>query len=144
MSKAEKAELRAEAEDAMAVLTERAKRTGTPVTMTVDDIMKEIAGETADETGQIRRDIERLYGSVTDSGTADEVIFVGGEEVTVRISPKFTKFFGVVPSDVSLSAALKELQDQGIRNIVALGIGYTQKELRDAADIIKSALGLKG
>lgn len=143
MSKADKAELRAEAEDAFAVLTERAKRTGTKVTMTVDDIMKEIAGETADETGQIRRDIERLYGSATDSGTADEAVFIGAEEVTVHISPKFTRFFGVVPSDVSLTTVAKELQDQGISNFVALGISYTQKELNDAADLIKTALGLK-
>jgi hypothetical protein len=39
---------------------ERAQRTGIPVSMTIEDIEKEIAQETG---GQIARDIERLYWS---------------------------------------------------------------------------------
>jgi len=142
MSKADLAELRAEAEDAMDVLKERARRSGTPVSMTIDDIEKEISEESG---GQIVRDIERLYGDATDTLSAKpQKIFIGGEEVEVVISPRAkTKFFGVAPTDVNLSTVASELRDQGVKNFVALSLNYTEKELNDAADLIKSALGLK-
>jgi myo-inositol catabolism protein IolC len=142
MSKADRTEMRAEAEDAMEVLKERARRTGIPVSMTIEDIEKEIAQETG---GQIVRDIERLYGDATDTLTAKpQKIYIGGEEVEVVISPRSrTKFFAVTPRDVSVTEIVKELRDQRVSNVVALGLNYTQNELKEAADLIKSALRLK-
>lgn len=142
MSKADLADLEAEAEDAMKVLEERARRTGTPVSMTIDDIKKEIAQE---HGGQIARDIERLYGDATDTLAATpQAIYVGGERVEVVISPRNrTMFFGVAPNDVSLSEVATELRGQGVSNFIALGLGYAQKDLAEAAGVVESALGLK-
>jgi hypothetical protein len=113
--------------------------------MTIEDIEKEIAEEAG---GQIVRDIERLYGEATDTLAAKpQKIFIGWEEVEVVISPKKrTKFIGVAPSDVSLSDVAQELyklfvsersgRAQGTSNFVALGLNYTEKELKEAAEIV--------
>jgi len=137
-SEADRAETRAEAEDAMEVLKERARRTGIPVSMTIEGIEKEISEEAG---GQIARDIERLFGEATDTLVAKpQKLYFGGEEVEVVISPRRrTKFFGVIPSDVNGTVIAQELRSQGVSNIILLKIGYSQKELQDAVKIIQSA-----
>jgi hypothetical protein len=144
LSTADRATLTAEAEETLQFLQERARRTGQPVDVSLDDIEREIAPERG---GQIRRDIERLSPSLSNNPNDDTdvlaSILIGGEEVRVRFSPKFVKFFGVLPSDVKATEIAKQLIDAGIKNFVALGVNFTQNELQSAAEVVKRMLGMK-
>jgi carboxypeptidase C (cathepsin A)/GH25 family lysozyme M1 (1,4-beta-N-acetylmuramidase)/subtilisin family serine protease len=144
LSKADREMLTAEAEETLQFLQERARRTGQPVSVSLDDIMKEIAQE---HGGQIRQDIERLSPSLSNNPNDDTdvlaPVLIGGEEVRVRFSPKFVKFFGVLPSDVKATDIAKQLLDAGIKNFVSLGLNVTQDELRSAAEVVKTMLSMK-
>ena len=130
MSRANRAELDAELEDAWRTLQERARRTGEPVAMT----RKELLAELTEDAGQIRSDIERLKQMPG--------AFVGGQKVRLQFSVKQSKMYGVVPSDVDMREIAKVIRDGGIGNFVALKSRIVQKDLQSAADVLADALGI--
>jgi hypothetical protein len=139
----EMTEVRAYAEDLFRDAQDVAKKNGTPVNTSVDEIIKELTAVRG--SGQFASDIERL-SSVR--------FFFGGEEVTLLFQPKQTKFFAVVPSDVNPSKIpdptrpgssvdiFSEARKIGISNLEVIGFGVKQKELRDGAEVLAKALGL--
>ncbi|PKS08534.1 hypothetical protein jhhlp_004920 [Lomentospora prolificans] len=85
---AQKQELRAFAKDTWRDERDIAKRLGKPYTRTVEQLVRLKDG------GQLQRDIERL--AVNEDGSLASV-FIDGKTVSVHMSPKSTKFFGIVP-----------------------------------------------
>ena len=130
MSKANKAELNAEVEDAWQMLQQHARRTGAPVTITRKDVFAELAKG----PGQIRTDIERLKQMPT--------ALVGGREVRLQFSVKQSKMYGIVPSDVETRELAKVIRESGITNFVALKSRILQKDLQTAADVLADAFGI--
>jgi hypothetical protein len=130
MSRANKAELNAELDDAWRTLQERARRTGQPSTVT----RKELLDELTEEAGQIRSDIERLKQMPG--------AYVGGQKVNLQFSVKQSRMYGVVPADVDMREIAKVIRESGITNFVALKSRIVQKDLRTAADVLADALGI--
>jgi len=131
LSKEAEQELRAYAKDILREIEEQARLNGRPVTDTVESIMKEV--KLTEHGGQVRRDIERL---------ADSAIMIGGEKINVQVSPKTTKFFGVIPSDVKAEIITKQLAENGITNFEVIGVGLSAGELKRAAKQLADSLQL--
>ncbi|GGM77150.1 hypothetical protein GCM10012275_54740 [Longimycelium tulufanense] len=133
LTKDELAELRANAKDVWRDLRDEAKAAGKPFTKKLDDVMKEYA--LSERGGQVRRDIERLAEAT--AGTSK--IRVGSQEIPVRFSPTKTKFFGVVPRDLS-AKTIKTLEGQLAAEKVTyeiLGLDITASTLKQIAAKLK-------
>jgi hypothetical protein len=147
-SKDEEAVLKDEVDRAMKELEQRAKRSGKPVAKTRKEVEREFLNRQS--RGQIGSDIERLHPSagpdMDNLGPKDlgkQFIHLGGEPVRVHFSPTLTKFFGVLPMDVSGTAIARELADAGVRNFEILGMGIPVAELKAAGRRLSDALGIK-
>lgn len=128
LSKADKSELLAEAEESIRDLQERARINGLPPpTATAEDQMKLI--KQTQQGGQIRSDVERL---------SELKVWINGRELPVELAvgPRSTKWFGVLPSDVKGSAIKQAIIDAGIPNVEILGMDINQSELITAAKTI--------
>lgn len=130
LTKDELAELRANAKDALRSHQLAAKRAGQAYTRTLDDVMKEYA--LSEYGGQVRRDIERLAPA---GGKA--VLNVGSEQLTVKMSPTNTKFFGVMPKNVTTNTIEAELKAEKV-NYEMLGVDIKDSELKTLAGKMKS------
>lgn len=107
LSAADRTELRRYARDLLRDLREQAAATGQPVTSTVEDIERELI--LTERGGQVRRDIERLAPSESETSTK---IYVGGVETRAVVSPKGIKIVGVLPGDLkpgNLAVDIKQL-----------------------------------
>ncbi|BAT60607.1 hypothetical protein GJW-30_1_03155 [Variibacter gotjawalensis] len=131
LSKNAEAELRAYAKDVLREVQEQARLEGRTATDTLESIMNDV--KLNELGGQVRRDIERLV---------DSSIFIGSLRTPVKVSPKTTKFFGVLPSDVKASAITKQLKENGITNFEVMGINMSEKELKAAAKTLADSLKL--
>lgn len=129
MSKADLAELDAEAREVLRELQERARLTGGTVKKTLEQIKKEI--KLTELGGQIRADVERL---------SELPVFINSVEVKVKVGPRSTRWFGVVPRDVSGDFLKQAIKDAGIPNVEILGLNVTQKELKEAVDLLVKLL----
>lgn len=129
LTKSAEAELRAYAKDVLRELQEQARLEGKTVSKSIDDVMKEI--KLTEMGGQVRRDIERLDAAE---------LFIGSTKTKVKVTPKTTKFFGVLPSDVKASTIKKQLADAGLRNFEVIGFKWTSSELTAAAKSVVKAL----
>jgi hypothetical protein len=125
-------ELRSYSEDILEEVQEQARLDGRTVTDTVESIMKEV--KLSELGGQVRRDIERL---------ADSTIMIGSTKISVKVSPKTTKFFGVIPNDVKADTITKQLADNGITNFEVLGMNLSEGELKRASNQLADSLNLK-
>ena len=138
LSAADRAELRAYARDILGSRINRARlrgekfpKTADEVDSALDKIEREIA--LSEQGGQVRRDIERL--DINEDGSV-AVIQVGEDFLPVRISPKQTKVFGVLPKDVKPGNMEQQLQGLGY-NFEVLGMNVTQKELVDLSSALR-------
>ena len=130
LTRAERSELRAYANDILRDLRDRAAKTGgPPVTKTVEDIEREVI--LSEKGGQVRRDIERL----TTSGK----VFIGGVETGIELSPRTTTFRGVLPKDVRSGSIERELAGQGFV-FEALKLDVKQSDLAAIAEELENAL----
>lgn len=121
-----RASLRAFAKDAWRDLREEAQAAGRPFNTTLAEV--ELAWAQARREGQISRDVETLV----ELGE----IRVGADWVHVRMSPTRTKFFGVVPKDVSrttIDRVVREVSSVGY-NIEFIGADITQRDLSSIAE----------
>lgn len=128
LSEADRLELRAYSKDVLREDREAAQAAGISFNRTVEDIEREIIQ--TERGGQVRRDIERL------SVHSDEElakIRIGTESFTVRLSPKRTKFFGVLPKDVNSSLIERELSEEGF-NFEIIGVDISQRDLKSIAE----------
>ncbi len=132
LSKDAEKELRSYAGDILEELQEQARLEGRTVTDTVESIMKEV--QLSELGGQVRRDIERL---------ADSTIMIGSTKMPVKVSPKTTKFFGIIPNDVKADTITKQLTDNGITNFEVLGMNTSAGELKRASNQLADALKLR-
>ena len=131
LSKADRAELRAYAKDVLREQRAVAQDVGKPFKKTLDEVEREVA--LSELGGQVRRDIERL------SQNADNTlaqIRVGADLMPARLSPTRTKFFGVLPRDVSPSLIERELRDGGF-SFEILGVDMKQRDLKSIAEKLK-------
>src|SRR5262249_37935347 len=103
-----------------------------PVAYTRDEIVKELL----EGPGQVVSDIERMKQM--------PYVYIDSELAELRFSRKFSKIFGAVPRDVTTTEIAAGLRESGIQNFIALGIGYTKKELQEAEAILAKELGIKG
>ena len=131
LSAADRAELRAYALDVARSRANQARLNGRPFPKTIDEIeesIRQVEREIAlsEQGGQVRRDIERLAGG--DGSTT--AIWLGEDYMPVKISPKHTKVFGVLPTDVRVGNMESQLQGLGF-NFEVLGMNVTEKELVD-------------
>jgi hypothetical protein len=108
LSVADRTELRRYSRDLLRELQEKAAVTGKPVTKTVEDIEREII--LTERGGQVRRDIERLAPSLGETSTR---IYVGGVETRAVVSPKASKFIGVLPRDVKSGNIKADVEQLG-------------------------------
>lgn len=124
-------EINAYAKDLFEELQEIARVNDKPVGTTIE----KIAGKLKQgEAGQIERDIERL---------SDATIYIGSTPTQIKFSPTRTKFFGVLPDDISSMNIRKKMRKEGIKNFEVMGVGITQKELNAATQaVVKEGLGL--
>jgi hypothetical protein len=125
-------ELRSYAQDILEELQDQARLEGRTVTDTVESIMKEV--QLTELGGQVRRDIERL---------ADSTIMIGSTKMPVKVSPKTTKFFGVIPNDAKADTITKQLADNGITNFEVLGANMSAGELKRAGNQLADAFKVK-
>jgi hypothetical protein len=132
LSKAAEQELRAYAKDVLGELKEQARLEGRTITDTVESIMKEV--KLSELGGQVRRDIERL---------ADSSIMIGALKVPVKVSPKTTKFFGVLPNDVKAATITQQLVDAGVSNFEVIGVNLSQGELKSASKQLADSLKIE-
>ncbi|MDT0346404.1 pre-toxin TG domain-containing protein [Streptomyces litchfieldiae] len=127
-------ELRAYAEDCHREVVERARLSGSDVTVSVEEIEAEIAR--SERGGQVRRDMERLVPVAGDDPTGRATrftdIFIGGVSTPVWVSPRRTKIFGVVPRDVRPGRMVEDLRALGY-DFEILGLPITQRQLTEAA-----------
>ncbi|MCE5324673.1 pre-toxin TG domain-containing protein [bacterium] len=130
LSKLERAELRAFAKDVWRDGREVARLQGKAYNQTIEQIEREIIQ--TERGGQIRRDIERIYG---DEASLTH-IQIGTKDTVVRVSPTKTKFFGVLPKDVNCSLIKKELKESKF-NFEIIGVDINQKDLKEAAAEMK-------
>jgi hypothetical protein len=134
LSDTDRALLRVEAAKVFRTLKRRAELDGVKFAKTLDDVEKEVLADIrfSEKGGQVRRDVERLYEDV--SGRAAR-IFVGDlpKAVPVRISPTRTKFFGVLPADVSPTTIQSTLQGLGY-NFEVIRAGITSRDLKLISD----------
>ncbi|MFF0234435.1 pre-toxin TG domain-containing protein [Micromonospora sp. NPDC005254] len=138
LSQAERAELRAYARDVLRARNNRARLRGEKFPTRADEVdaaLDRIEREVvlSEEGGQVRRDIERL--AANEDGTA-AVVQVGEEFLPVRVSPKDTKLFGVLPRDVPVGNMQEQLTGLGY-NFEVLGMNVTQKELVDLSNSLR-------
>jgi hypothetical protein len=124
-----KAELRANAKDVWRDRRVEARRTGQPYTEKIDDVMKEYA--LSEQGGQVRRDIERLAPSGGKS-----TLRIGSERLVVNMSPNQTKFFGVVPKNVSLNTIEAQLKAEKV-SYEMLAVDIKDTELKSLAEKMK-------
>jgi len=129
MSDADLAELEAEAREALRELKERARLSGGKVTKTLEQLKKEI--KLTEVGGQIRADVERL---------SEMPVFINSVEVKLKVGPRSTRWFGVLPKDVKGDFLRQAIKDAGIPNVEILGLDITQKQLKDAVDLLGKAL----
>ncbi|MGZ3742933.1 MAG: pre-toxin TG domain-containing protein [Pseudobdellovibrionaceae bacterium] len=132
LTQVEKIELEKYAKDIISEEQLIAKMQGRDIPKrTLEEVQKEIL--LTEKGGQVQRDIERLHESE---------IFVGGMELAVEVSPKKTKFFGVLPQDVNSSLVEKELKDLGY-NFERVGVDLSSRDLKAIAEeIAKGGKGL--
>jgi hypothetical protein len=141
MSVAERAELRAFARDVLRSRNARARRLGRSIPTTeseINEALNSIESEIikSERGGQVRRDIERLHANV--DGTLAEVL-VGSEGIRVRVSPKRTKVFGVLPKNVPSAGLEQNLRELGYQFEV-LGMNVTDKELIDLSQTLSTVM----
>ncbi|HEY0639927.1 MAG TPA: pre-toxin TG domain-containing protein [Pseudonocardiaceae bacterium] len=129
-TKADQRELRRYARDVLEELQERARLDGTKVTETVESIMESVIK--TEQGGQIRRSLERL---------SEQGMWLNSQKVGVTINLARTKWFGVLPRDVSGAATRAALSKQGIKNVDILGIDVLEKDLLDAARTLLTTMG---
>jgi hypothetical protein len=118
LTDAERMELRANAKDVWREQRAEARAAGKPFTKTLEDVEKEYA--LSELGGQVRRDVERLADGAR--------VRVGAETFAVRLSPTKTKFFGVLPRDVSAATIEQELKQGGLAYEI-LGVNMKAKDL---------------
>jgi len=137
LSKEEREELRAEAREDLRKLRQRARRTGKPVTKTLEDIEKEF--HLTELGGQVRRDIERAAPS---EGQTSTKFLVDNVETNVIVSPRGTRVVGVLPTDVKSKSMIKDLRGLDYTFDV-LNIDIKQNELetlaKELSDIMSAA-----
>jgi hypothetical protein len=92
----------------------------------IDRIMKDIPRT---ESGQIRRDIERL---IPEEGETTTPIRIDGEPAQVSGSLQKTRIVGVLPSDVSVGDLPGRLKKEGLQ-FQALDMDITAKDLNSLA-----------
>ena len=127
---AEKTELRAFAKDTFREQRSLAKAAGKPYTKTLEQVEREMVQ--SERGGQIRRDIERL--------TKDYKINVGIQTLPITFSPTKTKFFALVPNDLSsrgLATIRAELAAENV-TFEVIDAGLSTKQLDDAASSLSS------
>ncbi len=129
LSAKDKIELKAEAEETLKELQERARLQGTIVTETLETVMKKI--KLAESGGQIRSDVERL---------AEIGVFINARRVKVRSGPTSTRWFGVVPKDVKGDPIKAAIAEAGIKNVEIIGLDVSEAELKSAAKLIIDSL----
>jgi vacuolar-type H+-ATPase subunit H len=132
LSKDAEKELHAYAKDILEEIQEQARLEGRTITDTVESIMKEV--QLTELGGQVRRDIERL---------ADSSIMIGSTKIPVKVSPKTTKFFGIIPNDIKADTITKQLVDNGITNFEVLGMNMSAGELKRASKKLADSLKLQ-
>jgi hypothetical protein len=119
-------QLRAAAKDEWLEQRQMARDAKQPFTKTVEDVEKEYIQ--SEQGGQVRRDVERLV--------EDKKIRVGTQILPIRISPKFTKFFGILPKDVPASAIERQLKECGY-TFEIFGVNLRSKDFTDIAAKLK-------
>lgn len=124
-----KAELRANAKDVWRERRVEANRQGLVYVEKVEDVMKEYL--LSEQGGQVRRDIERL----ADAG-GKPTLRIGSERLVVNMSPTKTKFFGVVPKNVSVNTIEAQLKAEGV-SYEMLAVDVKDTELKALAERIK-------
>jgi hypothetical protein len=139
LSQADRAELRAYARDLLRSRINKARLKGEkyPVTNNeIDEALDSIEREIvlSEEGGQVRRDIERLVQNA--DGTPAHV-WIGEDLLPVKVSPKHTKVFGVLPRDIRPGNMEEQLKGLGY-NFEVLGMNVTQKELVDLSTGLKT------
>lgn len=125
LTKAERQELRANAKDVWREQREEALAAGKPFKKTLDEVEKEYA--LSELGGQVRRDIERLFGAQ---------IRVGTEIFKTTLSPTRTKFFGVLPRDVRAATIEKQLKESGFSYEI-IGADIKAKDLAAIGEKLK-------
>ncbi len=123
MSKADRHELRMVAKEYLVELREEAEKKGNPFNLSLEQVERKIVK--SERGGQIRTDVERL------SEGANNVpvdILIGNESQAVRISTGRTKFFGVLPSNVSGKNIEKTIKGLGY-NFEAMPLDITAQRL---------------
>lgn len=128
LTKDELSELRAAVRDMWRDRRVEARLEGRKYTEKLEDIFKEYLN--SEKGGQIRRDIERLVPS----GGGSSVLRIGSERLRVNFSPGNTKFFGVIPGNVSTKGIEKHLKDEGIKHFEILGVDIKDSELKSLAE----------
>lgn len=126
LTQAERDELRAAAKDAWLDARDAAKAAGQPFKKSIEDVEKEFIQ--SELGGQVRRDVERLADGAS--------IRVGAADYTVKLSPTKTKFFGVLPRDVSAATIGAQLKESGF-TFEILGVDITASKLKDIASSLQ-------
>ncbi|WP_405243170.1 pre-toxin TG domain-containing protein [Lentisalinibacter salinarum] len=138
MSESERTELLGYARDVLRDLQDQALANGTTVTKTLDDVLAEIT--LTERGGQIMRDFERLGASVGETADALTVLNVSGRDLKVRISRRWTRFVGVLPSGFSRGRMQRDLQALGYAFEI-MGMPISARSLRSiAADLARLVL----
>lgn len=133
LTQAEKHELRANAKDVWRDRRAEARLAGQPYSEKIEDIMTEYA--LSEHGGQVRRDIERLAPS-----GGKTRLRIGSERLAVNMSPTQTKFFGVVPKNVSLNSIEAQLKAEKV-SYEMLAVDIRDTELKALAEKMQGLAG---
>jgi hypothetical protein len=140
LSAADRLEIRMVAREELEAAQELAAAEGRTYTRTLADHEADLLKPmTQQEEGQIRRSIERLYQN--DQAGHLQKIYVGTELLEVRISPKNTKVFGVVPKGTNLPELEAECRKLGL-NFEALGMDVSTGDLNKLVDALAKLNGV--
>jgi hypothetical protein len=139
MSEAELKEVRAAAIDALREERPALRK------MSMAEIEKQFAADidrmideefSLAESGQVRRDIERISPN---AGEASTTLLIDGVPTEVVSRPSTTKVVGVLPADVKAGRMAKLFGKEGL-NFEALNLGIAEKDLQTLAEAIDKAV----